>query len=396
MAPTATTTDVKLVRTINAPVEHIWQALTNRDDLCDWLCFDAEIRAEKDGYAFFRWYEGDYAFARFEEVIEYEKLVCSWEDQTSTEKTTVGIYLKPTDGGIELTLKHKGFATEDAAQSAKETWETRLHELTGIMETGERHVITDRVIIGIYPREIDAEELAALNIPVDYGVHVNNVVPGYSAANAGIQPGDVIVQVDDTKIDNNNSIFSVTRGKTPGDSVHVTYYRGAEKHSMDAKLRGYPIPPLPADYDKLILRWRERYANTIKRVHKLVAPLTDEALNAKPDADTWSVRESIAHLILWERHTRNWLSTYLNGPRRINPFQGEQERINALLIAYPDTQDLINLFERTQQETLAILGQFTPELKARKNILWWVNYEADYNPQTVEQTLTALAERLKS
>ncbi|MDI3256673.1 MAG: trypsin-like peptidase domain-containing protein [Kyrpidia sp.] len=71
-------------------------------------------------------------------------------------------------------------------------------------------------------------------VPVDYGVVVGQPTGG--AAAAGLQEGDVIVQVDNTTVRNVSDLRKALFVKKPGDTVTVTFYRGTQKHVVNVKL----------------------------------------------------------------------------------------------------------------------------------------------------------------
>ncbi|ATY86296.1 peptidase S1 [Kyrpidia spormannii] len=71
-------------------------------------------------------------------------------------------------------------------------------------------------------------------VPVDYGVVVGQPTAG--AAAAGLQEGDVIVQVDNTPVHNVSDLRKALFVKKPGDTVSVTFYRGQQKLTVNVKL----------------------------------------------------------------------------------------------------------------------------------------------------------------
>jgi len=55
------------------------------------------------------------------------------------------------------------------------------------------------------------------------------VTPGSPAAKAGLQPGDVIVAIDDQRVANSDELIVAIRSHSPGDRVTLTYTRGNAK-----------------------------------------------------------------------------------------------------------------------------------------------------------------------
>ena len=55
------------------------------------------------------------------------------------------------------------------------------------------------------------------------------MVEGSGAAGAGIQPGDVIVEVEGKAVKEPSDVSSVVSGKKPGDRIDMVIVRGEER-----------------------------------------------------------------------------------------------------------------------------------------------------------------------
>ncbi|WP_112182796.1 S1C family serine protease [Paraliobacillus zengyii] len=79
----------------------------------------------------------------------------------------------------------------------------------------------------------------SLNLPndVESGIYLQRIEPMSPAAEAGLEPYDVIIALDDQEIGNiidlRKHLYQV---KEPGDEMVVTYYRGKEKNQVTIKL----------------------------------------------------------------------------------------------------------------------------------------------------------------
>lgn len=68
------------------------------------------------------------------------------------------------------------------------------------------------------------------------GLYVNTVVPGGPAAAAGLQPGDVITEVDGRPATDPTQLALLTLKKKPGETVAVTYDRAGKSASTTITL----------------------------------------------------------------------------------------------------------------------------------------------------------------
>ena len=72
------------------------------------------------------------------------------------------------------------------------------------------------------------------------GAYVANVVKGSAAQKAGLRQGDVVVEIDGTKIQSANDL-RVAIGKTrPGDKIAVVVLRGGDRMTLQVELVATP------------------------------------------------------------------------------------------------------------------------------------------------------------
>ncbi len=95
-----------------------------------------------------------------------------------------------------------------------------------------------RPYIGVRYVAIDSAMKEKNNLSVDYGVLIKQgatandlaVIPGGPADKAGIVENDIILEVDGIKLDENNSLSSIIRGKNVGSVVKLKIlHKGTEK-----------------------------------------------------------------------------------------------------------------------------------------------------------------------
>ena len=68
------------------------------------------------------------------------------------------------------------------------------------------------------------------------GALVESVTSSGPAANAGLQPGDVITEVDGSTVEDASALTAAVRSHRPGDRVSVTYLRDGETRTATATL----------------------------------------------------------------------------------------------------------------------------------------------------------------
>jgi hypothetical protein len=77
------------------------------------------------------------------------------------------------------------------------------------------------------------------------GVYVQNTFNNTAASSMGVQPGDVVLQVNGTTISNMSDLRNEIFSNAVGDPVDVVVQRGGQQLTMNA-----PLQPWPADIPK--------------------------------------------------------------------------------------------------------------------------------------------------
>lgn len=75
-----------------------------------------------------------------------------------------------------------------------------------------------------------------LDDSITYGAVIVDVQEGSAAAKAGLKKGDVIIKMDDYKIDNYMYLKYYLYRHKVGDTIKVNYIRGSSEHSVEVKL----------------------------------------------------------------------------------------------------------------------------------------------------------------
>ena len=95
---------------------------------------------------------------------------------------------------------------------------------------------TGRAALNIGVEPIDPNLAQMNNLSVTSGVLITSVQTGGAAAHAGLQAGDVIVQIDNTPVVDTSTLSDALLNKDPGNSVAVHIYRGTQQMTMNVTL----------------------------------------------------------------------------------------------------------------------------------------------------------------
>ncbi|WP_086819362.1 SRPBCC domain-containing protein [Allokutzneria sp. NRRL B-24872] len=132
---------------INAPVEKVWSAITESDQIVKWLGDFAEIDLKPGGRLVFGWAEHGRFNAVIDEVEPASRLVYRWTTEEGAEvtdgnATRVEYTLAPEGSGTRLRLVENGFdalAFTPEVRAAKHAdnvggWQSELDELKVYVE----------------------------------------------------------------------------------------------------------------------------------------------------------------------------------------------------------------------------------------------------------------------
>ncbi|UYW01430.1 trypsin-like peptidase domain-containing protein [Flavobacterium agricola] len=90
--------------------------------------------------------------------------------------------------------------------------------------------------IGIEGGELNAAAAKELNLDVTQGFYVNRVMPNSGAEKAGIKSGDVIIQLDDQKVNSFSALSSYLNSKRPDEEIDITLLRKGKEIVAKVKL----------------------------------------------------------------------------------------------------------------------------------------------------------------
>ena len=92
-------------------------------------------------------------------------------------------------------------------------------------------------VLGVGVREVNEQDAGMLGLSSISGVVVNQATEGSPAERAGLQPGDVIVKINDQPIDRVSTLQRAVREHEPGETVRVEFVRfGGERRTVSIRV----------------------------------------------------------------------------------------------------------------------------------------------------------------
>lgn len=90
--------------------------------------------------------------------------------------------------------------------------------------------------LGVSGTTVNSQIAQRYNLSVSSGAYVTSVSAGSSAANAGIQEGDIITKCGDATISSSTDLVLAVRSHNVGDTVSVTYNRDGQESTVSVTL----------------------------------------------------------------------------------------------------------------------------------------------------------------
>ena len=93
-----------------------------------------------------------------------------------------------------------------------------------------------RALLGVEIRDVMPDDAGLLDLPSNNGAVVREVSPGSAAEGAGIEPGDVIVRLDDDEVSSANDLRNKVGLAMPGDDAEIVVIRDGKSMRFDVTL----------------------------------------------------------------------------------------------------------------------------------------------------------------
>jgi hypothetical protein len=212
-------------------------------------------------------------------------------------------------------------------------------------------------MLGIGISDFNETIAAELGVPVSSGIRIDNVIDGMGAKTAGIQKDDVLVSLGGKEAVSWETLQTALQDLRAGDRTEVGLYRGGEYIILQMELSQRPIPEIPEDTLKLAEEIGKKFNEAFNGLESILEGVTDEEASIKPGSDGWSVKETLAHLILGEREFNSWIDGYISDqvPWTDDWGGNQHERTRALVQAFPVLGDLTEQLKRVNIENRAFI-----------------------------------------
>lgn len=130
------------------------------------------------------------------------------------------------DSGAGATIEGLGFAIP-------------IDDVAGILSDLKEFGYVTGAYLGVYVRDVDVYG-QSYGLPA--GAYVDEAVPGYCAAKAGIRAGDIIINIGGHDVKSLNDLTRVLRRFKAGDTTSVTVYRNGRREYLTITFDEKPAP----------------------------------------------------------------------------------------------------------------------------------------------------------
>ncbi len=369
-------TTLKFRRMVSAPPGEVYRAFTNVTALREWLCDAAQADPRKGGRLYLWWNSGYYTSGEYIAALPGKRISFTWRGRGEPDATRVQVSLAEKNSGTALTLAHGGIGAgikwAGVAREFQRDWEAKLENLQSVLETGQDLRIVRRPLLGVSLGEFSAEMAARLGVPVTEGARLDDVLEGRGAHAAGLRKDDVIVRLGGKKVINWATFTSVVQPHHAGDQVAVVFYRGAEKKTVTLELSRRPLPDTPPTAQAFAEAARKMYAGFDAELAACLEGMSEVEALRQPAPGEWSVKETLAHLVLNERELHAWITDLIVGDERLsdaNP-TNVPARLAAATAVFSTLPALVEELECHEAETVAMLAALPPEFMVHRGSYW--------------------------
>lgn len=149
-------------------------------------------------------------------------------------------------GGPLVSLKGEviGINTAVAASAEGIGFAIPINDAKGLLKNVIKNGRAERAYLGVRYTTITPSLATEEKLPVKQGAYIDvsegaAVIEGTPAAKAGLRDGDIVTQLNGTKLDRRNPLASLLALYTVGDTVDITVLRNGKEQVLKATLEAY-------------------------------------------------------------------------------------------------------------------------------------------------------------
>ncbi len=385
---------------IEASTQEVYNALTNAAVLGEWLCTSAQTDVRKGGRYYLSWETGYYASGEFIQVIPADRVVFTWHGKGEPEASRVKAALKSEADKTRLTLTHTVNCSDPVWDQIrgrlKRGWKLGLENLKSVLESGEDLRYSRRPMLGFTSvQTMGAEEAAVEGYPKAPGLLVLGIIPGTDAEKRGLEAGDYLVKISGQKVPTLVELNNILGQHRAGNKVKLNLYRNGEKKIVKCELSQRPMPEIPPDPQALARAVESLYQSLDADLEHTLKDVDEAWINMGSTQNTWSIRETLGHLIANEREIHAWITRLVEGRDADFTLRANQPiRVHATIAAFPNITGLITELKNAQAETITMITVLPPEFLRRRRSYWRLALELLQTPPLHFQEHLVLMSRL--
>ncbi|EMI44222.1 Do family serine endopeptidase [Rhodopirellula sp. SWK7] len=172
--------------------------------------------------------------------------------------------------------------------------------LTSIIENGE----VRRGFLGAQVADVTPEVVEEFGLKVSRGALIRGVLEGQPAANAKLQPGDVILETDGRPVTTSSRLVNYIASRPPGESVQMKVNRNGQTMDVTVNLQERTDQAMAmfgagtawgAELEPVTPRSAERYGYTDLEQGLIVTSVSDEGIAADAGIQVGDVIEAAAN-----------------------------------------------------------------------------------------------------
>jgi uncharacterized protein YndB with AHSA1/START domain len=351
---------------IKTKAEQVYFAFTKKMGLREWIADIVEFNEGRSNSFVLTWVDGNSVFGTIVEKEENEKILFEALTAEKYKKFDVEILIEKKDDYTILKSEVKGVQEKD--QDKVETFfENAFENLRSVLEDGKDLRVYKKPMLGINIGElINPESAKRNNYPVEYGVVIPALVEGLGAKAAGIKPGDIISEINETKIIAYEDFSELAKAEL-GDVIKTVVYRGEDRLEIEVKLTSLPFPTIPATAQDAAEALSKTYLKLEKKLDEILIGVSENAAEYRPAKGEWNTKEVISHLLLASRDLFKWAASMVSGNEYYIGTSTMPEKLKSTIACYPTLKELRSELVRAQKEGVAFLSEISVDFTSRKN-----------------------------